>query len=483
MKLDGATRVGKLVDQHPFLIDVLADYSEKFKMLRNPLMRKTVGQFATLSKAAQIGEVDLADLLSVLAGKIHEQTGEPVEVDATPVSGGATAPEIDPQRLEKLKIVIRGLHEGKSVDEVKEEFSELLQNVGPGEIAAMEQQLVQEGLPEEEIKRLCDVHVAVFRQSLDQAGTPPTPPGHPVHTFHKENEAIGEVIAFIRQLLSDPEKGDRDALAEEFERLAQIETHYVRKENQLFPYMERYGVTAPPKVMWAIHDDVRDQLKEVRTALKDNDLQTVRLKADGLLTTIEDMIYKEENILFPMCLQLFSETDWGEVHRGEKDIGYALIEPETAWQPPEGPPKEGAAPRSGVNALPLDTGLLTLDQVNLMLTSLPVDLSFVDEHDTVRYYSEGPERVFPRSPGVIGRKVQNCHPSKSLHMVNRILEEFRAGNKDIAEFWLQLEGQFIHVRYYALRNVDGEYKGCLEVSQNVTGIRALEGEKRLLDWE
>ena len=132
--------------------------------------------------------------------------------------------------------------------------------------------------------------------------------------------------------------------------------------------------------------------------------------------------------------------------------------------------------------MPLDTGLLTLEQVNLLLTHLPVDISFVDEHDVVRYYSEGPARIFPRSPGVIGRQVQNCHPSKSLHMVNRILEEFRAGTKDAAEFWFEMGGRFIHVRYFAMRTVEREYRGCLEVSQDVTGIRALTGSQRLLDW-
>ena len=482
MKLDASTRVGQLVEDYPFLLDTLTAYSDKFKMLRNPLMRKTVGQFATLAKVAQIGEVDLSDLLKTLAEAIHQHVGEPVEIDATATAEPeAAAPELDPYRVEKMKAIIRGLHEGKPVDEVKQDFAELIQNVGPGEIAAMEQQLVQEGLPEEEIKRLCDVHVAVFRQSLDQSGRPDAPPGHPVHTFQKENAAIGESIAVIRRRVSDSEQLDLDALTAEFDRLAEIEKHYVRKENQLFPFMEKYGVTAPPKVMWSIHDDIRAQLKDVRAASRSGDAAAVRAKAGPALTAIEDMIYKEENILFPMCLELLTDEDWGEVYRGEKDVGYALVEPDPGWRPSEKPSEKGRS--SGLNALPLDTGLLTLEQVNLMLTHLPVDISFVDEHDEVRYYSEGPERVFPRSPGVIGRKVQNCHPSTSLAMVNRILDEFRSGAKDVAEFWLEMGGKFIHVRYYAMRSIDREYRGCLEVSQDVTGIRALTGQKRLLDWE
>ncbi len=131
----------------------------------------------------------------------------------------------------------------------------------------------------------------------------------------------------------------------------------------------------------------------------------------------------------------------------------------------------------------LDTGSLTPEQINLMLVHMPVDVSFVDENDTVVYYSATPERIFPRSPGVIGRKVQNCHPPKSLDTVNRILEAFKAGRRDEAEFWIEMDGKFIHIRYFALRDAGRRYRGCLEVSQDVTGIRALQGQKRLLDWE
>jgi len=481
MKLDANTRVGKLLDDYPFLLDTLSTYSETFKMLKNPLMRKTVGQFATLGKAAQLGEVPVEALLKAVADAIHKETGEPMEIDATPSTGQETLTEVDPERLEKLKTIIKSLHEGKTVDEVKQEFAELLENVGPAEIAAMEQQLVQEGFPEEEIKRLCDVHVAVFRESLDQVRHPETSPGHPVHTFRRENEAIKEVISLIRRFLTESGNADAGMLAIEFTRLAEIEKHYQRKENQLFPFIEKYGITAPPKVLWAIHDDIRAQLKEVRAALAKNDMATVQAQAEPVLKAIEDMIYKEENILFPLSLQLLSEQDWLEVYEGEKDIGYTLVEPETVWQP-SGAPSAKDRP-SGLNAIPLDTGLLTLEQVNLMLTHLPVDISFVDEHDTVRYYSECPDRIFARSPGVIGRKVQNCHPPKSVHMVNRILEQFRAGTKDVAEFWFQMGDRFIHVRYFAMRDVNGKYRGCLEVSQDVTGIRALTGQKRLLDWE
>jgi DUF438 domain-containing protein len=193
------------------------------------------------------------------------------------------------------------------------------------------------------------------------------------------------------------------------------------------------------------------------------------------------MIYKEEHILFPMTLETLNDDDWAKVMSGEEEIGYAWIEPEKGWQPTSAAAQiEVMAGKVG--SLNLDTGQLTAEQVNLMLTHLPVDLSFVNENDEVIYYSNTEDRIFPRSPGIIGRKVQNCHPPKSIDMVEKILDEFKAGNKDTADFWIQMRGRFILIRYFALRDSKGAYKGCLEVSQDVTDIRSLQGQKRLLDW-
>ena len=200
----------------------------------------------------------------------------------------------------------------------------------------------------------------------------------------------------------------------------------------------------------------------------------------GLLV---EMVYKEEKILFPMSLQTLSDDEWAEIRRGEDEIGYVLALP-AARRPDETASSTSEDREAGDNGLHgLMTGDISLAQLNLILSSLPVDLSFVDETDTVRFYSEGPERIFPRSPAVIGRKVQNCHPPQSVHTVQDILDTFRAGTQSVAEFWIELQGRFIHIRYFAIRDKENNYRGCLEVSQDVTGIRALEGERRLLEWE
>jgi hypothetical protein len=382
-------------------------------------------------------------------------------------------------REEKLKGIIRDLHRDENVAAAKERFRELIKDVAPWEIGKMEQTLMKEGLPESEVKRLCSVHVEVFKESLDQKAVPGLPAGHPIHTLMRENREAERIAAELETIL-DP-KTERGRASEALGRLAGIETHYLRKENQLFPVLEAKGVSGPSKVMWAVHDDIRILLKDARVSAAEGTLTADRLKF--ISAQVRDMVYKEEHILFPMALELLTEEDWGKVAAGEGEIGFAWgLAPEQPWKPAgTGAPAEYLARHAG--SISLDTGSLTADQINLMLTHLPVDLSFVDENDEVLYYSATPERIFPRSPGVIGRRVQNCHPPKSVDTVERILAEFKAGTKDTAEFWIRMRGRFLHIRYFAVRDAAGKYRGCLEVSQDVTGIRALDGERRLLDWD
>jgi DUF438 domain-containing protein len=344
-----------------------------------------------------------------------------------------------------------------------------------------------EGLPQAEVKKLCDVHVQVFKASLDSQPPPQTAPGHPAHTLLAENRALAEVAQRLRRLLEPVTVtgpiAEGGAIAGAVDQLAQVEKHYLRKENQLFPLLEKHGIVGPPQVMWAIHDEVRALLKETRAALAEGDSARLAARGATLAQTVADMAYKEDNILVPMSLQILDEADWAEIRAGEAAIGYALVTPAGDWRPAAA---ERPRPQTGgqtLDQLPLDSGLLALEQIDLLLKHLPVDVTFVDENDQVRYYSEGRERIFPRSPEIIGRKVQNCHPPKSIATVNRILAEFRAGTREVAEFWIELGGKLVHIRYFPLRDARGNYRGTLEVTQDVTAIRALQGQRRLLDWE
>ncbi|GAB4390669.1 MAG: DUF438 domain-containing protein [Thermodesulfovibrionales bacterium] len=475
MEITPGTKVNDLLNRYPFLKEFLVALNPHFKALENPFMRRTMGRFADLSKVAMIGGLDLKVLMEDIAREIEKKTGE--KVLAKPEEAGGAAPGAR-EKLETLKGIIRDLHAGAGVAELKERFKELVKDVSPSEIAEMEQELMAEGMPESEVKRLCEVHVEVFKESLAAKAVPGLPAGHPVHTFMRENR---EAEAIMKQIEEAGEPGrDGGRLSPLLARLSEIERHYVRKENQLFPALEAKGISGPSKVMWALHDDIRQMLKEVKARAASGEAGPTEVKA--LLHMVNDMIYKEEHILYPMALEALSEADWARVREGEREIGYAWVEPEEEWRPSARSFQQELLAEK-VGSLNLDVGQLTAEQVNLMLTHLPIDISFVNERDEVVYYSQTPERIFPRSPGIIGRTVQNCHPPKSVGTVNKILEAFKSGRRDSAEFWIEMRGRFLHIRYFALRDDSGAYRGTIEVSQDVTGIRGLQGEKRLLDWD
>lgn len=474
MELSSKTKVTELLSKYPFLREFLIKLDPQFKALDNPIMMKTLGRVATLGRVTMVTGVSLEKLMPAIAEEIQKQTNDVLVVKKDESEDVKYSPE---ERIEILKIIIKDLHKGVDRKALTERFQELIKDVAPTEIAQMEQQLMAEGMSEEEIKKLCDVHVEVFRGALDKKVMPGMPAGHPVHTYMLENRQAEVILARIEHV--EDLRADRKTLTELMDTLSEIDRHFLRKENQLFPVLEAKGISGPSKVMWALHDDIRAMLRDVRAKVKADAIKPLELKT--LLTMLKDMIYKEEHILFPMTLDTLSDDDWLKVMAGEGEIGYSWVEPEKGWQPTSAATQvEMMAGRIG--SMNLDTGQLTQEQVNLLLTHLPVDISYVSANDEVLYYSNTEERIFPRSPGIIGRKVQNCHPPKSVDVVEKILDEFKAGNKDSADFWIQMRGRFILIRYFAVRDGEGKYQGCLEVSQDVTDIRGLQGEKRLLDW-
>ena len=424
------------------------------------------------------------------------------------------------ERIRTLKAVIRGLHEGEAPAAVKARLEDLVRQCDASEIAAMEQELIDEGVPVEQIMGMCDLHSQVVRDLLVEREYAPVAPGHPVDVFRRENVALGEKSQALRAALAELTSGADDAAVNEdargrcldlFNELMDVDKHYSRKENLLFPFLERYGITGPSKVMWGKDDEVREFLKALGAALAEKDATVgewkvvVETVAGPALDALEEMIVKEEKILLPMSLQSLNESEWGEVWSQSPEIGWCLVDPEGEYRPPEpeGPeiPEQvardadrdgialnviqpGAArPKATRGALVFPTGSLGLEQLKAIFRTLPVDLTFVDADDRVRFFSEGPNRVFMRPKTVIGRKVQHCHPPSSVHVVDQIVTDFRSGRQNVAEFWITLGDQFVHIRYFAVRDEQGEYMGTLEVTQDLTKERALEGERRLVQYD
>jgi DUF438 domain-containing protein len=426
----------------------------------------------------------------------------------------------DPDKTAELKAIIQELHDGLSPEVAKARFDEVVRDVSPGEIGAMEEQLIREGTPVGEIQRLCDLHVAIVQNSLERQEQVEAPPGHPAHTYLAANQVITEVAnrlgAICAEAVEDQEVDEQWTrnFGAELELISGVHRHYQRKENELFPMLERHGITGPSQVMWGVHDEIRAKIKETRAALEASPASAAA-KGAALARSVIEMVFKEKKILIPLAMETLTHDEWADVRRGEDELGYAFVDPAADFPAPSdatGPgtdakvpaPDSAPVPRPSMGAsmtlpivspeadaplpeieggyLDLGTGRLSLEQVDMILRHLPVDLSFVDADGFVRYYSETEERLFPRTPGAIGRHVRNCHPPKSVHMVVEILRSFAEGKRDVAEFWIEMGGKFIHIRYFAIRNPEKKYLGCLEVSQDVTAIRALEGERRLLDW-
>ncbi len=311
------------------------------------------------------------------------------------------------------------------------------------------------------------------------------PDGHPVRVYLEENLLIRE---YIRELQATSIENSLEFFTELFNKLGKVELHFVRKENQLFPYLEKYGWTSPSQNMWAFHDQIRDEIKQARKAIQSKDIQSILYTTQAVFRSLEHIMQVEEGRLLPNAMQMLSEDDWKEFRQGDEEIGWMFdtpptLYPEVAYIHPGEDTVRRKLPFDIDDKTHYDEGYLTPAQVNSIFRILPVDITYVNENDQVVFYNRGDDRVFPRSAGIIGREVKFCHPPKSVDQVLRILEEFKAGTQDVAEFWIQFKGKFVHIQYFAVRDEDKTYRGVIEMSQDVTHIRNLEGEQRLLDWD
>ncbi|MEB4783901.1 DUF438 domain-containing protein [Paenibacillus sp. JJ1683] len=409
-----------------------------------------------------------------------------------------TAQELT-ERQRTLKEIIKELHAGKSVEEVKARFTEAVGGVSVAEISAMEHALMtEEGIPVSEVQRLCSVHTSIFKGSIEDIHRPSGPeeqPGHPVHTFKLENREIERLVNFKLALHAEQFQKDDSPkviykLLEDLSLLMDVDKHYSRKENLVFPYLERYGIFGPTKVMWGVDDGIRAAIKDAKKLLSEynGDRDQIGKALAHIMSEVNEMIFKEENILLPMALSKLTEDEWLKIARESEEIGFCLTAPEREWiperaeEPVEALEQTEDTSTSGTpqGFIRFETGIVSVQQLELLLNHLPVDLTFIDENDVVRYFSHGKERIFARTKAVIGRTVQNCHPPQSVHVVEKLLEDFKAGRKDVEDFWIPIKDKFVYIRYFAVRDSEGRYLGTLEFTQNIAPIRALEGQKRIL---
>jgi len=397
-------------------------------------------------------------------------------------------------KKDEIKRMLKELHECEDPAAVRERFKDLLRETSTEDIARVEDELIQEGMTREQLHGMCELHLEVFKEAVEGAGVD-VPPGHPVAILMEEHRLMLDIAGRLKRAADEAAKakGHEEARPHVHEckglvaNLRGAESHYLREENVLFPYLERHGVTEPPKIMWMEHDQVRATKKELfATEARFGpgaDIPALSKHLGKLALELAELLsshfYKENHILYPMGLKHLSGEEWAQVRAEFDDIGYT---PFTPPRVPFGAAVAAAAPPAAVPGMvPLEPGALTLEELTSILNSLPVDISFVDTENRVRYFNETPERIFTRTRAVIGRTVQGCHPDKSLHMVNRILEDFKAARRDSAEFWIPIGEKMVHIRYFPVRSREGKYLGCLEVTQDIAPLQRLTGQNRLLD--
>lgn len=398
-------------------------------------------------------------------------------------------------RKERLKELILKLHEGESADAVKKELIETLKSIPYGEVVEVEQELMQEGLPEEEVLKLCDVHGSVLEGNVDLSGAKDIPAGHPVDVFKKENVELKSVAEKAQKLLKALSAVDESEFTQflfgiqgVFNQLMDVDKHYLRKEYLLFPHLEQNEITGPPKVMWGKHDEIREQLKACIELLQTKELtktdlaDSVELLFSPVLQALIDMTQKEEEILFPMSMDVLTTEDWWSIHKQTLEFGFCLYDPDVEWKPEGLSDEQDETGVSSDGSIQLPSGSFSAKEIMAILNSVPFDMTFVDKDDKVKYFTQGKERIFVRNRSIINRDVRLCHPPGSTHIVEKILEDFKSGKASHAPFWIQMKGKFIKIEYFALRGEDGEYLGTLEVSQDLSENRALEGERRILEY-
>lgn len=390
-----------------------------------------------------------------------------------------------------LKDIIKRLHAGEPVEEIKKNFKNILSHLTTTEITELEEELINEGLKREEILRLCDLHIELFKEAIEGEQTL-APQGHPINILMKEHRLMLGFTDDMKGIINEVEK--QDSLWGDYQRkISQIidclkssECHYLREENVLFPFLEKHGLTEPPKIMWMEHDKIREVKKSIFKTFDDlkNDFSLSKLEELKNYTyTLSELLsthfYKENNILFSAAMRLIEKTEWFLIHKEFKEIGFTNFYTPEDWEDAKTDLVEERISEKA-NTIKFETGEFQKEELQCLLNTLPFDITFVDKDDRVKYFSDSKDRIFIRTKAILGRTVQQCHPSKSLHIVNKILDDFKSGKKTTEKFWINLHGKVILIQYFAVQDSAGNYCGCVEVTTDITDIKKIEGEKRLL---
>ena len=409
----------------------------------------------------------------------------------------AHLPQIDLDKMQAVLDIETRYVTGKiTLEEGRKEVAERVGKIRPFHLAFIEQTLI-EHTDEECIRENMAQKIQLFEGYMDYS-RPDVPEDHPLSRYYQENEEMKRLLLAVEDLVQYPVI--KNQWLELFDQIRKYPIHYSRKQNQLYPLLEQKGFDRPTTTMWTFDDMVRDNIRDAYNLLEAGNEEEFIKSCNKLIFYGRDLMEKEETILYPTSCAMISEEEFAQMKAGDHEIGYAYLNIEVDHRKAAAETGAPAAPAEGFAAdlsqllskygysaggsekLDVTTGKLTLEQINLIYQHLPFDISFVDENELVCFYSDTDHRIFPRSKNVIGRQVMNCHPRKSAHVVREVIDKLRSGEQDKAEFWINKPGFFIYIIYVAVRDAEGNFRGVIEVMQDCTHIRALEGSQTLLKW-
>jgi len=447
--LDFDKSVSELVSENPDLKDIMAEAG--FKDILNPVLLKTVGKKMTFVKGAKVKELDMHHIEEILAKYGYEAINAYPKVDGE-------------QRKVEIKNLLKKLNQGVSMHDVQMEFMEKFSDVTYDEILEAEQSLIKDGIEVKEVMRLCDVHSVMFHDSIrstDEALKEVK--GHPLQIMKMENDEIDKLLISIKKIPFDREHVDE--IKEALLKLKEIKKHYGKKEELYFRKLEKYGVSGPTTVMWGVDDEIYKNISALERTIDKDNMESLRDRLDTTLARAQEMIFKEEKILFPLAEEKFTDDDWQEVYRDSDEFGYCLISNVEKWDGYHGEKKMEMSSMDGVVKLP--TGELRVNQLEAILRTMPIDVTFIDEKDIVRFFTNGENRIFPRPLSALGQEVYGCHAPKTVAIVKMVVEDFKSGKRDTYSRRIKNDKVDILVRYYAIRDLEGKYLGTLETSMNL----------------
>ncbi|MBF1170252.1 MAG: DUF438 domain-containing protein [[Eubacterium] sulci] len=526
--LDLNRSVHDLVKEYPELQQIMYDLG--FTEINKKAMLNSIGKIMTIPKGAKMKGISMLDVVSTLTSKGFQLVGEMPSTINLDGAGSeevkpSGAPESKEERTALLKGYLKRLGEGEELESVRADFVEKFNSVDASEIMQAEQELIAEGTPITEIQKLCDLHSALFhgatqeekianagsaviesmkakkqeeikntlaanstgpmstaeeREKLQQdklqlAATLIAIPGHPLETLTRENDVLAQRISDTRAAIEN--KASNEEILNKFEGVREIAIHYAEKGDLIYPHLNvQYGISGPSNVMWTVDDEIRDEMTALTKNRAFDDAWFERVSA--VLTRAEEMIYKESNILFPICALNFATEEWYRIYHDSKDYADCMGIVANVWpeaeeyektmfdKKPEGEAVENAASSSNNDEIVMPGGHVTLEQLTALLNTVPVEITFVDENNINRYFNEGP-KLFKRPSMAIDREVFSCHPPKIAPMVRTIIEDFRNGVRDEFPVWVEKQGKTMLVKYMAVRDKDGKYLGTAEFVQEM----------------